>query len=243
MGVWEDPAACLAPSHTPTPPYSHTIMTPYDAIIFDMDGVIIDSEPLHEKAQRVVFSQYRLTVPSSIFSAFKGKSEEDVFGHVVQEYADNLDAAELIALKHEVYSGLMGELQLIAGARPFIKRLTRRGVRLGLTTSATRRDQERSFALFDLHAYFDVVVTREDVRHPKPNPEPYLTTAQRLGVAPTACLVFEDSINGVLSARRAGCTVAGLATSFSTEQLLEAGARFAADNYETLAHHLSLESP
>ena len=219
-------------------------MTRFDAIIFDMDGVIIDSEPLHEKAQRVVFSQYQLTVPSSIFSAFKGKSEEDVFGHVVEEYAGNrLDAAELIALKHEVYSGLMGELQLIDGARLLIETLVHRGIRMGLTTSATRRDQQRAFALFDLHAYFEVVVTREDVAHPKPDPEPYLTTAKKLAVPPTACLVIEDSINGVLSARRAGCTVAGIATSFSTERLLEAGARFAADDFETLAHTLFQESP
>ena len=219
-------------------------MLDFEAIIFDMDGVIIDSEPLHEKAERVVFSQYQLTVPSSVFDAFKGKSEEDVFGHVVQEYADNrLDASELIALKHEVYSEMIGELQLIAGARPFIERLVRRGIRLALTTSATRRDQERAFALFDLHAYFDVVVTREDVVHSKPDPEPYLTTARRLALAPALCLVIEDSIHGVLSAWRAGCTVAGLATSFSTERLLQAGARFAADDYEALAHHLLQESP
>ena len=119
----------------------------------------------------------------------------------------------------------------------------RRRTRLGLTTSATRRDQERSFALFDLHAYFEVVVTREDVVHPKPDPEPYRITAERLDVAPAACLVIEDSLNGVLSARRAGCTVAGIATSFSTEQLLQAGARLAADNYEALADHLALDSP
>ncbi len=219
-------------------------MLNYDAIIFDMDGVIIDSEPLHEKAQRVVFSQYQLTVPSSIFSAFKGKSEEDVFEHVVEEYGDNrLDAAELIALKHEVYSGLMGKLQLIAGARPFIERLMHQGNRLAVTTSATRRDQERAFALFGLDAYFDVVVTREDVAQPKPNPEPYLTTARRLGVPPTACLVIEDSINGVVSARGAGCTVAGIATSFSIERLLDNGARYAANDFETLAHALFQESP
>ena len=219
-------------------------MTNYDAIIFDMDGVIIDSEPLHEQAQRVVFSQYQLTVPSSILSTFKGQSEEDVFGHIVEEYADNrLDASELIALKKKVYSGLMGDLHLIDGARPLIEQLTRRGSRLALTTSSSRRDQERIFALFDLHAYFDVVVTRDDVVHPKPDPEPYLTTAKRLAVPPAACLVIEDSINGVLSARRAGCTVAGLATSFSAERLLEAGAHVAADDYETLENALFRESP
>jgi len=113
---------------------------------------------------------------------------------------------------------------------------------LGLTTSATRRDQQRTFALFDLTPYFAVVVTADDVTHPKPNPEPYLTTAQRLDVTPASCLVIEDSTHGVMSAQRAGCTVAGLATSFSAERLVEAGALVAATDFGTLAHHLSLES-
>ena len=217
-------------------------MINYQAIIFDMDGVIIDSEPLHEKAQRIVFSQYQLTVPSTVFSAFKGKTEADVFGHVVERYADNrVDAAELIALKHAVYSSLMDELHLFDGARPFIERLAERGIPLGLTTSATRRDQQRTFALFELDPYFNVVVTADDVTNPKPDPEPYLTTARRLDVAPDSCLVIEDSTHGVTAARRAGCTVMGLATSFSAERLLQAGAHLAVDGYDALAHHLILE--
>ena len=214
-------------------------MTHYKAIIFDMDGVIIDSEPLHEKAQRIVFSQYELSVPSTVFSAFKGKTEADVFGHVVETYADNrVDASELIALKHDVYSQLMGELQLIDGAKALIERLVERGVPLGLTTSATRRDQQRTFALFDLHAFFNVVVTADDVTNPKPDPEPYLTTARRLDIAPDSCLVIEDSTHGVLAAQRAGCTVIGLPTSFSTERLMQAGAHLAVDGYDQLARYL-----
>ena len=217
-------------------------MLDYKAIIFDMDGVIIDSEPLHEKAQRIVFSQYQLTVPSTVFSAFKGKTEADVFGHVVEAYADNhVDASELIALKHAVYSDLMGELQLIDGARPLIERLVKRGIPLGLTTSATRRDQQRTFALFDLGTYFNVVMTAEDVANPKPDPEPYLKTAKHLGVPPASCLVIEDSTHGVTAAQRAGCTVIGLSTSFSPERLLQAGAHLAVDGYDELAHHLISE--
>ena len=222
--------------------YPEAFMLSYDAIIFDMDGVIIDSEPLHEKAQRIVFNQYQLTVPSTVFSAFKGKTEADVFGHVVETYADNrVDASELIALKHDVYSDLMGELQLIDGARPLIERLVERGISLGLTTSATRRDQQRTFALFDLAPYFNVVVTAEDVTNPKPDPEPYLTTARRLAVAPASCLVIEDSTHGVMAAQQAGCTVIGLSTSFSAERLLQAGARLAVDGYDELARHLISE--
>lgn len=215
-----------------------------EAVIFDMDGVIIDSEPLHEEAQRIVFATYRLTVPPSVFEDYKGMIEEDVFAHIVQTYADApLDPADLVAEKHRVYGMLMDRLQLVDGVRPFIEQLKRCGFPLGLTTSAIRRDQQRAFDLFDLHPFFDAIVTAEDVTRPKPAPEPYLTTAQRLGKAPSACLVVEDAINGVVSARRAGCSVAGLATSFSTEQLLEAGAHYAADTFDVLASYVYPETP
>lgn len=216
----------------------------YAAIIFDMDGVVIDSEPLHEQAQQIVFDRHDLAVPSSIFQAFKGKTEQDVWGHVVAHYADTrLAIDDLIAQKQAVYRDLMETLQPIPGALPCLDRLTRRGIPLGLTTSSTRRDQERAFALLGLHRYFEVVVTVEDVRKPKPDPEPYLTTAQRMGVDPAACVVLEDSTYGVQAARRAGCTVIGIATSFSTDRLLAAGAHRAVDHYDALTPYLFPEPP
>jgi len=219
-------------------------MTTLRAVIFDMDGVLVNSEPLHEKAQRIVFDRYQLTVPASFFSAFKGQTEEDVFNHVVATNPGRaLNAAELVALKHSVYRDLMEDLQPIDGALPFLNRLAQAGYPLALTTSATRRDQQRTFELFSLHPFFNTVVTADDVTHPKPNPEPYVTTAQRLGVAPEHCLVIEDSTHGIRAARSAGCRVAGLATTFSTELLMQAGAHLAVEHFEALAQHLNLENP
>ncbi len=209
-------------------PVNHPLQLDWDrfeAVIFDMDGVLIDSEPLHEEAQRIVFRTYGLTVPPEAFVRFKGQTEEAVFDEVVTNYAEQpFDAEVLIAEKHRTYAALMDRLQLIEGALPLVKRLVDEGRTLGLATSATPENQRQVFERWRLAPYFRAVVTAADVRHAKPHPEPYLTTAERLGVSPKACLVFEDSTHGVTSARRAGCTVVGLTTSFTAARLREAGA-------------------
>ncbi len=217
-------------------------MTNLKAIIFDLDGVIIDSEVLHEEAARMAMSRYALDAASLDFDAFKGKTEQDVFEYVVEaNEANHVSVADLIALKQRLYGDLLDRLQPVSGALAFIERLARVGVALGLTTSSLPENQQRAFDKFALHRYFDVVVTAADVTHAKPHPEPYLTTAQRLGVAPARCLVIEDSTHGVRSARRAGCRVAGLTTSFGKEALAEAGAEVVVDRYDELARHLHLE--
>jgi beta-phosphoglucomutase-like phosphatase (HAD superfamily) len=94
---------------------------------------------------------------------------------------------------------------------------------MALTTSAPRELQELAFGQFDLSGYFGVVVTGDDVSQGKPHPEPYLKTAEKLGRAPSHCVVVEDSTNGVRSAKAAGCPTVGLATSFSAETLAAAG--------------------
>ena len=213
----------------------------FQAILFDLDGVLIDSEPLHEKAQRLVFAEHDLAVPDEFFAHVKGKTEEDVFGHVVEHYARHLDAAALVARKHAVYEEIFGELEPVDGAHAFLQRRHREGLPLGLTTSATPEDQRRTFARFGLEDYFGAVVTVADVAHPKPHPEPYLTTARRLGADPARCLVIEDSAHGVEAGRRAGCTVAALTTSFDREELSRAGAHVVAETFEELARTLGFD--
>jgi beta-phosphoglucomutase len=195
------------------------------AVIFDMDGVIIDSEPLHEKAQRIVFANNDLQVPVSVYTDFKGQTEKDVFSYVVREFGnESHDERDLVAEKHAVYSRLMDEMKPVEGAIAFIDFLAGLGIRLALTTSAIRDNQVKAFELFRLQPYFEVVVTAEDVSRPKPHPEPYVMTASRMGVRVENCLVIEDSVNGVRSALEAGCKVAALTTSFSADILRNAGA-------------------
>ena len=217
-------------------------MTDLKAIIFDLDGVIIDSEALHEEACLMALSQYELEAPGLDFDAFKGMTEQDVFDYVVQvNHAVLFNVDDLIALKQRLYGNLLDRLQPVDGALAFIERLAQARFALGLTTSSVPENQQRAFDKFNLHPFFDAVVTAADVTHAKPHPEPYLTTAHRLGVAPTSCLVIEDSAHGVRSAQQAGCRVAALTTSFDKATLAEAGADVVVDQYDELARHLHLK--
>lgn len=211
------------------------------AILLDMDGIVIDSEPIHEEAQRIVFRKHALPVPESEFASFKGMTERKVFERIMEKYGTDVhDIEVLIDAKETTFRSLLTDLQPIPGALDFIRRASKT-YRLALTTSSARINQEIAFRKFDLAPFFDAVVTAEDIVHPKPHPQPYVTTAERLGLDPRHCLVVEDSVHGVRSAQRAGCRVAGMTTSFGSDLLLEAGADFVIDTYSELAERVGLD--
>lgn len=215
-------------------------MSKYEALLFDMDGVIIDSEPLHDEAQRVVFREFDLDVPESIFPSIRGMREREAFELIVREYADGRAYVDdLIAAKERTYRELTRNLTAVPGALTFIRN-SRKTYRLALTTSSMLVDLQIAFEKFDLARYFETVVTAEDIEHPKPHPQPYLATAAKLGLRPSACLVIEDSTNGVRSAVGAGCEVAAITTSFDHDALGKAGAHFTVASYDELARHLSV---
>lgn len=215
-------------------------MLDFSALLLDMDGIVIDSEPLHEEAQQEVFRDFNLVVPDSVLPSFKGMTEEDVFSRIVLEYApQGSDIATLIAAKERAYRKLLKDVALIPGALAFIRTAHGR-FRIALTTSSVRLDQQFAFEKFALAPYFEAIVTAEDIVNPKPHPQPYLTTAKKLGVDPADCLVVEDSLNGIYSALGAGCVVAGMTTSFTRDELEGAGAHFTVDTFDQLAERLDL---
>lgn len=210
-------------------------MLDFDAVIFDLDGVLIDSEPLHERAKQVVVDAHGLEVPTEAFEAFLGKTDRDIFTYIVDTYGDGTaDVEALIDAKQAAYRDLIGELTMVDGARAFLEAVAAR-YPTALATSAVRRNQELAFERFDLMPFFEAVVVAEDLTHHKPHPEPYLTAAAGLARPPERCLVLEDSVNGIRSARAAGCTAVGLTTSFPADALREAGAHHVADSFAALA--------
>lgn len=215
-------------------------MSSIEALLFDMDGVVIDSEPIHEEAQRIIFRAHDLAVPESVYPSFKGMTEQKVFERIVSEYGtDRHDVETLVHAKEDTYRRLLVDLQLIPGVLDFIRRAYGR-YRMALTTSSVRANQRIAFDRFGLDAYFEVVVTAEDIEHPKPHPQPYLTTAAKLGLPPETCLVLEDSLHGVHSAKRAGCRVAGVTTSFDASALKTAGADVTIASFAEMTDDLSL---
>lgn len=207
------------------------------AFIFDLDGVIINSEPLHERATRLACRQHGIDVPDRVFDSFRGQTDRDIMRHLVRDAS--VEPETLLAAKHDAYEALLDELTLMPGALDFIGGLDEHAFPLALVTSTARHNQERTFAQFDLTPYFDAVVTADDVERAKPHPEPYRRAVQQLSMEPAACMVIEDSTHGVTSARRAGCMVVGLCSSFSAEALREAGAHQTVETYDELARFLN----
>lgn len=207
------------------------------AILFDMDGVLIDSEPIHEKAIIALSSELGETLTDhATINSFKGAPEKFMARRLMELYPRQSSTAdELIRRKVDLYAKLFQQVTLIPGAKEFVEKSHAEGRKHGLTTSASRSTQELTFESFGFGPFFDAIVTGEDIIKGKPDPEPYLITAGKLGVAAKECIVIEDSINGVRSGHAAGCTVIAITTTFPREALLEAGADHLIDSFAELA--------
>jgi HAD superfamily hydrolase (TIGR01509 family) len=214
-------------------------MRPFRALIFDLDGVIIDTEPKHKEAKQAAFARFGLDVPEALYDAFRGRSDEDMARHVVREFGPaGLEWSQVLALKHELFYGLEHAIEPVPGALEFIRAARARFEKLAVATSATARNQRYAFDRFGLSPFFDVVVNAGDITHAKPHPEVYLAAADRLGLPAEACLVIEDSKNGIASAQAAGCKAAAVTTSFTRGELAGSGADFIMDRFEELAEIL-----
>jgi len=205
-------------------------------ILFDMDGVLIDSEPVHELAIIALTEKMgRRVDDKTLLFSFKGIPERIVAGKIRDMFpATELSVDEVIELKIELFEDIFDKVELIEGAKEFVQRSKETGYQLGLTTSASRPTQKLVFETFDLEEYFETSVTGEDIAKGKPDPEPYQLTAQRLGLDPKDCMVIEDSVNGVRSGYAAGCKVIGITTTFSRQVLIDAGAHFVVDSFSEI---------
>jgi beta-phosphoglucomutase len=197
----------------------------FRACIFDFDGVIVDSEPLHASAKRMTLERFGIAFPATLFDDFKGRTDVDFFEHVVSHMAPTGTRPEpLLAEKDEIYAGLFADVPLMPGFGAFLAVARRQFDGIAIATSATRRDFYLVADRFDLASRVDVIVTGADTPRHKPDPAPYLEALARLAIEPDQALVVEDSPNGVRSARAAGICVIALTTQFAPEVLLSAGA-------------------
>jgi beta-phosphoglucomutase len=213
----------------------------FAALIFDFDGVIIDSEPLHAEAKRLTLEHFQIPYPPGLFSNFKGRTDADFFYYVASELAQgSASESELDGFKRQQYLVLFEEVKLVPGVLDFIKTARRKFARIGLASSATLRDFSLAMHKYPLESWFDVIITGEDTLRHKPHPEPYLKALAALRVSAADSLVIEDSPNGILSAKSACCTVIAITTTFSAAQLSAAGADFVVPSFAGLEQALGL---
>jgi HAD superfamily hydrolase (TIGR01509 family) len=182
------------------------------AVVFDMDGVISDTERLHVESEAVLLSRYGLEADAVLGDGrYVGVPDRQFFSEVFATHGVTADVDAAIAEKWALMARCPdAAIVPIPGALELIAALRRRGVSLALASSSPRRFIERVLRCLGLAQAFDVVVSADDVTRGKPAPDIFLAVAERLGVPPSACVVIEDSGNGMLAARRAGMTVVGL---------------------------------
>ncbi|MEI7835869.1 MAG: HAD-IA family hydrolase [Planctomycetota bacterium] len=201
--------------------------SPLRGVIFDMDGVLCDSEPfICEAACRMFQDLYRTTVQPADFVPFVGAGENRYIGGVAEKHALAIDITAAKRRTYEIYLDIIrGRLGPLPGAREFIAACRRSGLALAVATSADRVKLEGNLREIGIPTTaFDVCLTGDDVANKKPHPEIFLAAAARLHLPAGDCLVVEDAPNGIRAGKAAGCPCLGLTTSFSAADLLAAGA-------------------
>lgn len=195
-------------------------------VIFDMDGVLVDSEPFICKAACMMFAERGLAVQPEDFEPFVGMGENRYIGGVAEKYGHEVDIHEVKKRTYDIYLEIIkGALAPLPGVFDFIGQCRGKGLKLAVASSADLRKVEGNLAEIGLPLdSFDAVVTGEDVEHKKPAPDIFLHAAERIGLDATDCLVVEDAVSGVQAAKAAGACCLGITSSFTEGQL--AGADF-----------------
>jgi HAD superfamily hydrolase (TIGR01509 family) len=205
-------------------------------IIFDMDGVLCDSEPFILEAAATMFRQtYDLTVHKEDFRPFVGAGEDRFIGGVAERYGVALTMPRDKQRTYAIYLDIIrGRLHPLPGAVTFIHICRERGLKLALATSADRIKMDGNLAQIGIpKGTFDAIVAGEDVVRKKPDPSIFLLAAERLGLPPQCCMVIEDAVNGIKAGKAAGCRCVCITSSFSADALTAAGADHTAPD---LAH-------
>ena len=187
-------------------------MSMIQTVIFDMDGVIVDTEPVHRYAYFQHFSELNIDVSEELFTSFTGNSTRNVFQRVNTIFNLNADVEELILRKRTIFNDAFDhkeDLKLLEGVEHLIKNLHENGVELILASSASKVTIDRVFRRFGLHPYFTNIVSGEDFPKSKPHPAIFEFAASLSKAPKENCIVIEDSTNGVLAAKAAGIYCVG----------------------------------
>ena len=190
-------------------------------VIFDMDGVIVDTEPVHRYAYYKQFDELNIAVTEEMYTSFTGFSTRNTFQTLKEAFQLNHDVEDLIQRKRAIFNDAFDskeDLELLEGVEKLIKELHENGMQLILASSASKVTIERVFSRFKLHQYFTHVVSGEDFPKSKPHPAIFEHAAS-LSIAPKEnCIVIEDSTNGVRASKAAGIFCVGYNSVHSKDQ-------------------------
>jgi beta-phosphoglucomutase len=195
---------------------------PIKAVIFDMDGVIVDTNPAHRVAWREYFERHGKPLSDADFVEYiSGKHNSQIVAHLFSGQDLTPDDIRRVgdekeALFRELYKA---DITPVPGIPAFLAALRSAGIKTAVATSAPVENLDFVLDALDLRAYFDVLLHERSITHPKPDPEVYQKAMAELGVRPDDSVVFEDSMTGIQAARASGAYVVGVATTQTPDEL------------------------
>lgn len=176
-------------------------------VIFDMDGVIVDTEPVHHYAYNEHFKQLNIEITPEIYASFTGNSTKNIFERLKAYFNLEQDVQTLVETKRNLFNEAFDkkeDLYLLEGVEDLIKELHQNGMQLVLASSSAKVTINRIFNRFGLHQYFTYIVSGEDFPKSKPHPAIFEHAVFLSETPRENCIVIEDSTNGILAAKAAG---------------------------------------
>ena len=194
------------------------------AVLFDMDGVLVDSEELIYLSAKQMFEEHGILVTREDFKPFIGTGENSYLGNVAKRHGFPMDINRDKARTYEIYAQIAPkQLRLLPGVKSFIDKCKNKKLKLAVATSADEIKMKVNLKAAGLYTgIFDTTVNGLEVMHKKPHPEIYLKAAERLNLEASACLVVEDAVNGIEAARAAGAKCLAVTSSFTATELAKA---------------------
>ncbi|WP_033962251.1 HAD family hydrolase [Psychroserpens jangbogonensis] len=178
----------------------------FKAVLFDMDGVIVDTEPLHHSAYHQMFNDVNIDVSDDLYASFTGQSTFSICEQLVSHFNLPLSPHTLVDIKRDRFKYLFDNdksLALIDGVLEIIKDYHSNGMTLVIASSASMDNINRIFKRFDLDQFFKAKISGADLEASKPHPEIFIKAAELAEHEPNECFVIEDSSNGVIAAKAA----------------------------------------
>ncbi len=191
------------------------------AVLFDMDGVIVNTEPLHHKAYCQMFNDVNIDVSDALYASFTGQSTLEICKRLCDHFNLPLGPETLVGLKRDHFRVLFetnSELALLDGVLDLIKEYHKHGLKLVLASSASMENINNIFNRFDLNKYFIAKLSGADLKASKPHPEIFEKAVLASGHERHECIVIEDSTNGIKAAKDAGIYCVGYDSLHSQDQ-------------------------
>lgn len=209
------------------------------AVLFDMDGVIVDTEPLHNEAYYAMFDEIEIEMTDTLYESFTGQATLAICKTLVATFKLPQKPETLVAIKRKHFKHLFDtspNLQLLDGVLELIQDYHHNEITLILASSASMPNIDRIFDRFDLNKYFTAKLSGADLKASKPHPEIFLKAAQASGHPKEHCMVIEDSTNGIKAAKAAGIYCVAYNSIHSKNQEYKHANRII-ERFEEIAYH------